>query len=261
VGREDCVGERVHAVFAGTFGWSVEALGQLSPEMLAALDTDSGEHLAAIVTTAFLGTVPSSVDIGGEVDLCFRPAPGTHAAEIVGCSGDRPEAAFEVKSMPGGFREFFNRREGEIGDSTFVTVISVADVLAVGREQLRRAAEALRRKTDGTQSRNIVLLVHILEYPAAEQFSEQFVSFLLVDPGDEFDDIESIWLILYPSHAVRWEKSLGRWVNLLSAGSVHHDGDVSDPLDEVLTESEARFCELYRDGRQTPWSVHPGVME
>jgi hypothetical protein len=46
----------------------VETLG---PETLRNLKVRAGEHLAALLTTAFLFTPPMRVDTDGGADLCF----------------------------------------------------------------------------------------------------------------------------------------------------------------------------------------------
>jgi hypothetical protein len=92
------VGEIVHLVPAITFPFTVEQLGLRTPEMLAALNIDSGEHIAAILVSAFLGTVPAAVDLDGGVDLVFTNLSPSVEADV-GCGEVVSSACFEVKSM------------------------------------------------------------------------------------------------------------------------------------------------------------------
>jgi hypothetical protein len=251
---EGLVGEIVHLVSAITFPHTVEQLGSMRPEMLAALDIESGEHIAAIVTATFLGAVPSAVDLDGGVDLMFTNLPPSAAADV-GCDAVVFSACFEVKSMRGQFRKFFNQRSTKIGDSHETTIRTITDVVDEAQSEIRRAADALRAKTDQTQSRNIVIVVHSFEHLAIEAIESLFISHLLNDPGDDLADIASIWLVIYPSHVVRWERSRRRWVNLGSGGALDGDPDRNDSFGDVLVASEHMFCEAFREDRQSSWAV------
>lgn len=250
----DLAGELVHFVSAVTFSHTAEALGSLPAVMLAALDIDSGEHIAAIVAGTFLGNLPSAVDVDGGVDLTFTDLPSGTAPDV-GCDDFVRSACFEVQSMRGDFRRFFNQRRTKIGDSHGTTIKTLADLVGEAQREIRLAAGALRAKTDKTQSMNVVVLVHSFEHIAIETIEALFVSHLLDPPDDDLADIASIWLVLYPFHAVRWERARQRWVNLGSGGSLVGDSDRSDSFADVLMASEEWFCDLHRDGRQSAWAV------
>jgi hypothetical protein len=82
----------------------VETLG---PETLKNLKVRAGEHLAALLTTAFLLTTPVCIDVEGGADLWFdlsrRPDDRMKPSVL---SANAVSVAFEIKSMPGPFREF-----------------------------------------------------------------------------------------------------------------------------------------------------------
>lgn len=248
------MGEVVHLVSAITFPHTVEQLGLMRPEMLAALDIDSGEHIAAIVVATFLGAMPSAVDVDGGVDLTFTNLPPSATIDV-GCDDVVQSACFEVKSMRGSFRRFFNQRSTKIGDSHETTIRTITDIVEEAQREIRRAADALRAKTDQTQSRNIVIVVHSFEHLAIEAIETLFISHLLDDAGVDLADIASVWLVIYPSHAVRWERSRRRWVNLGSGSALDGDPDRTDSFGDVLVASEQMFCEAFRDGQQSAWAV------
>ena len=157
--------------------------------------------------------------------------------------------------MRGDFRRFFNQRITRIGDSHDTTIKTITDVVEEAKREVRRAANSLRAKTNSTQSRNIVIVVHSFEHLAIEAIESPFLSHLLDDPGEDLADIASIWLVIFPSHAVRWERSRRRWVNLGSGGSLAGDPDEIDSFSDVLMASEQQFCEAFREGRQSAWGV------
>lgn len=255
---DDLAGEIIHLVSAVTFPWTVEQLGAMPSGMVEALDIDSGEHIAAIFVSTFLGATPAAVDVDGGVDLLFTSVPHAAAGDV-GCDGDVTSACFEVKSMPGGFRRFFNQRSTQIGDSHSTTVKSLEDLVASAQREIQRAADSLSSKTTATQSRNIVILAHSFEHLAVEAIERHFLSPYLSEPSADLADIASIWLLVYPSHAVRWERSRRRWVNLGSGGSMRGKPDEVDSLADVLIACERQFCDLYCDGRQSPWSVFDDI--
>jgi hypothetical protein len=135
------VGEIVHLVSAITFPHIVEQLGLMRPEMLAALDIDSGEHIAAIMVATFLGAVPSAVDHDGGVDLMFMNLPPSAAVDV-GCDAVVSSACFEVKSMRGDFRRFFNQRSTKIGDSHETTIQTIAAIVEEAQREIRRTRHA-----------------------------------------------------------------------------------------------------------------------
>jgi len=98
-------GGRVIAVGHRTLWWAIDAVVETLPlEKLIQLNVRAGEHLAVILTTAFLGAAPRDIDTTGGVDLTFRLSR-THKQPLILSTG-LTELAFEVKSLPGPHREW-----------------------------------------------------------------------------------------------------------------------------------------------------------
>ena len=68
------------------------------------LKVRSGEHLAAILTTAFLGVTPHAIDTAGGPDLEFDL--GARDDGLLTSLFTSTAVAFEVKSLDNGFRQF-----------------------------------------------------------------------------------------------------------------------------------------------------------
>ena len=92
------------AVWYRRLWWAVDELvANLTTEQLSRLRVRVGEHLAAILTTAFLQRAHARVDTAGDVDLWFDlSGVRGRTAEII--PAQVSSAAFEVKSLAGGFR-------------------------------------------------------------------------------------------------------------------------------------------------------------
>jgi hypothetical protein len=94
---EDSAGRLSVVIWNRTLWWAVDALAEkLSPEELSSLNVRFGEHLAAILTTAFLHTAPAEVDTAGGVDLWFDVSDARHRKAPI-LPADALSAAFEVK--------------------------------------------------------------------------------------------------------------------------------------------------------------------
>jgi hypothetical protein len=107
---EDVSGGLVIGKWHRTLRWAVDELvDKLRPERLRKLNIRAGEHLAAILTTAFLGTAPADVDATGGVDLWFDLPDPRESCTVDIVPAHMTNAAFEVKSLPGDFRKFDSR--------------------------------------------------------------------------------------------------------------------------------------------------------
>jgi hypothetical protein len=104
---EDVAGRLTVVIWNRTLWRAVDELVEkLTPKQLRKLKVRSGEHLAAILTTTFLRTAPTQVDTMGDVDLWFDLAQAQDPRPAGILPARATHAAFEVKSLPGGFREF-----------------------------------------------------------------------------------------------------------------------------------------------------------
>lgn len=85
----------------------------------------------------------------GGVDLMFTNLPPSVAVDV-GCNDVVSFACFEVKSMHGDFRKFFNQRSRKIGDSHETTPTG-AGVPALGRAGTRRYSRRYSDRSAATR--------------------------------------------------------------------------------------------------------------
>ncbi|SCL26426.1 hypothetical protein GA0070616_3305 [Micromonospora nigra] len=239
-GERGYTGAPVVAIMHRAVADAARAVSQLPSEQLAGLDVRAGEHLAAILATAFLGVVPFKVDTDGDVDLRFR-LPDTSAFPLL-ASG---EIAFEVKSTPGPFRKFdhsigvaISRGDAD-GLSISVKVESADGILASSRPMLDRAQISLQRKTSNDVSRNIFLVIHPFDRFAVEIYESPIIGPALA-PLDV--DADTVWVLWVPDHLVVWSRREGRWTDLLFNGMDRDEMTAarSESL-AVLQEVELKF--------------------
>lgn len=170
---------------------------ELGVERLRSLDIRAGEHLAAILTTCFLGRPPTAIDEDGGPDLVFdNYEPG--GWWDVWLSEDPP--AFEVKSIPGPFRKYddvidrIDRRGGDpYGKGVTVRIQSAQDFLVEMQPLLLRAAKQLDREVGPDYSRHAFIVVHPFDKMIPE-FMEVLLGPhlpLLKDSGG----LASVWLL------------------------------------------------------------------
>ncbi|SDU77018.1 hypothetical protein SAMN04488563_5392 [Jiangella alkaliphila] len=221
----------------------------------------SGEHLAAILTSACLNRTPVGIDLHGSVDLTYDLTdPPTPVPEAFGLR-DASHATFEVKSLPGKFREFDAAIDRAIAagvepvQKTFrAKVVSVNDVLSgVGSDVIQRAKRQLEQKAPIGYSRNIFLVAHYLEYPAVEVYADEIplIAHRLA-PLSGLDGIDSVWTLWSPHPIlVIWSTRDQRWVNVCFA---YEEGEGQDDPEEfpLLQQVEAEFMES-AGGRGSPF--------
>ena len=218
---EDSAGRLSVAIWYRTLWWAVDALAEkLSAQELSSLNVRSGEHLAAILTTAFLHTAPAEVDTTGGVDLWFDMSDARHRKAPILPAGAL-SAAFEVKSLPGGFREFDagldrDRARGvdSIGRGFDRTVRAANDVLREADPWVRRAWDQLRRKTSPGTSLNVFLVIHPFDYMITECLTEPVIGMYL-DPLEDVSDLDTVWVLWAPDHLTVWSYARHEWINLL----------------------------------------------
>jgi hypothetical protein len=227
------VGARVMVIWHKTLPWAVEQLlATLGRDKLQHLKIRSGEHLAAIIITAFLGRPPLELDADGGVDLVFDlDQMGSKRLDLR--LGPGHTAAFEIKSMAGPYRKFDNKiddahRRGEdpTGAEVWVRARSANDVLADAAPLLARAAESLERKTAADVSRNAFLIVHPFDHLAVECLESQFIGRVLAPPpGAGFFD--TVWVLWVPNHVTMWSRESSEWTDLWF-GAINPDEDMPE---------------------------------
>jgi hypothetical protein len=165
----DLTGGRVVVTSPRTLQWATDQMVvRFGPEALKKLKVSAGEHLAAVLTTAFLHTPPTAIDTAGGADLSFDLS-GMKPSSVL------PEgalsAAFEIKSMPGNSRKFnssidYDQARGidTQGRSLTIRVKAASEVLREMDPVLRRAGDQLLRKRSAETSRSIFVVIHLFDY-------------------------------------------------------------------------------------------------
>jgi hypothetical protein len=166
-------------VWYRTLSWAVtEVVRVLTIEQARKLKVCSGEHLAAILATSVLATAPMWIDSAGGPDLVFDLKNSIAEYGVYPRLGLRKAsfADFEVKSLPGKFREFdatidrFLEAGGTPDGRKFeVPVTSANTVLRnEGRDMIRKAKEQLDKKTRPGNSKSVFLVAHLFDYMTVE---------------------------------------------------------------------------------------------
>jgi hypothetical protein len=255
---EDVAGRLSVVIWNRTLWWAVDELvEQLTPKQLRTLKVRSGEHLAAILTTTFLRTAPAEVDTRGGVDLWFDLARAQDPRPVGLLPARATLAAFEVKSLPGGYREFDAASDRDaargvdpIGRSIDGMMRAAKDVLREAHPSLEDARNQLLSKPQGEgASMNVFLVVHLLDYLTAECFKDLVIGPYL-DPLEDIDDIDTVWVLWPPHHLTMWSRERREWMNLMFDAmnpdevSARQQRQIAIP---VLLEAEQYF--LTRTGR------------
>jgi hypothetical protein len=208
----DLVGGRIVAIWHRSLPWAADKLLALGLEQIAHLKIRSGEHLAAILTTAFLGTAPRTIDVEGGVDLTFDLEAAHHLLS------DSDSAAFEVKSMGDGFRKFEShidwmtrQSQDPRGLSREWVVQTADDILVEARPILAKAARRLKTKVSDSTSKHVFLIIHPFDRLAVEIVEHDLAAPLLA-PLAEVTGLDTVWVLWYPiiSPCGRVKRMLGQ---------------------------------------------------
>lgn len=237
----DAQGSHVVAISHRTLSWAVTEVVRHLADDTGQLKIASGEHLAAVLATAFLGIRPTSVDASGGPDLVFDVTGRDRSTPLF--PAVREDHArlldFEVKSLPGSFREHDaalnraiapgNQPRNRAHSATFV---SVNDIMrGPGRTMLDKARMQLDRKAGPGHSRNVFLISHFFDHPIVEVMDAPLLAHHLA-PLDDCDDLDTVWVLLAPHSLVVWSTNLARWTNLIFGAS--DPGEIVPGDDEGL---------------------------
>ena len=245
----DLSGGLVIATAPQTLRWATDQMVEtLGPETLKKLKVRAGEHLAALLTATFLLTPPTGIDTEGEVDLWFdlscRRGDGMKPAPIL--PDGAASAAFEIKSMPGPFREYDSSIDRDrargidaIGRSLTAPVQAASDVLRETGPVLRRARDQLHRKTNAETSRNIFLVIHLFDYFVAECMQPSILGPLL-DPLPDIEGVDTVWVLWPLEHLTVWSNEQRAWTDLLFNVRDPEAETAPDEMD-ALQEAEDYF--------------------
>jgi hypothetical protein len=252
----ELAGAPVVVIWHRTLEWAVDELIKLGPDKLKSLKVRAGEHLAAILATAFMRAAPFQVDTAGGLDLLFELSATKPPFRPM--SQGVSNAAFEVKSMPGRFREFdseINRIEARggaaRGRSISLYAQSAAEILTEARPWLVSAQKGLASKIaepDKTSS-NIFLVVHPFDALAVE-LKYPVLGPLLPDMG-YLDGVDSVWVLWVPDHLTMWSREKRGWIDLMFNAI---NPDESHPQDlSPLQVAEVRFLDARADKGGSPY--------
>jgi len=205
--------------------WSAitDVVDALGVDDAARLKIASGEHLAAVLITAFLGVPPTSADVDGGPDLVFDLTSSRDFLLPLTGRGDVQFADFEVKSLPGPARKYSagidralargqQPRDTEIN----AKVTSAIEVMNAARDMISKAADQLARKSSPQRARNIFLVSHPFDHMYAE-ITDTFVVHRLAPLIELPDTVDAVWLLAFPVHLVVWSVAEQRWTSLYFA--------------------------------------------
>ncbi|MBT1187828.1 hypothetical protein HET69_28545 [Streptomyces sp. CJ_13] len=264
---DGAIGTHIIAINYEVMDWATEALPAHVPaDDLKQLKLAAGEHLAAMLTTAYLGIVPVAVDVRGGVDLVYRVADSVSGA-LPSLLGRKcvEFADFEVKSMPGGFREHdaaISRalKGGEGPGTHWATVVSANDVVEAAQSMIVKAAKQLRDKSSPDRARVVFIVSHFFDRPYVECL-DLLIAHTLTAPTLP-DEVDAMWVFLAPSHLVVWSAVDQRWTQLL-LGDLKEDGTAPevDSGMELLQHYEGLFLERAGIERPSPFYYGLGAVE
>ena len=193
------------------------------------LKVRSGEHLAAIFLSGLFGRTPSGFDEDGGPDLVFD------ALDTKSWFPFASPAAFEIKSLPGAYREKLSlllRNDGFDRKAEVplqLRVWTAAEVMLDARPTLLKAERSLVDKTPPQYSRNVFLITHPYDHFALDVAQSQTVSHLM--PRDVgYDALDSIWVFWPPGKLVMWSRATRTWTDILF---VTHGHEVFGPDDTL----------------------------
>ncbi|MFI5591108.1 hypothetical protein ACIA5G_39075 [Amycolatopsis sp. NPDC051758] len=250
--------QTVWAAVAGV----IDALGV---DTASGFKVRSGEHLAVVLASAFLGGPPIATDKDGGPDMVFDL--GVLPAEWRPALTGRADARFadvEVKSLRGPVRAFDAAIDEDLAHGqeprkrTMVTrIVSANDIVAgPGQDMLGDAAEQLQRKSSPDRARISMLIAHQLDHLHAEVLDVVIAHHLepLTDlPGS----VDAVWMLFAPTHLVVWSVVENRWTNLLfkaadTPGQPPPPG-AEDGL-EFLVAVDEEFRRLIGDDSPSPYA-------
>lgn len=107
---------------------------------------------------------------------------------------------------------------------------------------IRRAKEQLDRKSKPGRSKNVFLIANAVDQPIIE-FQSPILAYLL-DPLDDINGIDSVWVLWAPGHLVVWTAGSQTWTDLVYTADDPQDPSVDYDEDlDFLQQVEQRFLD------------------
>jgi len=230
-------------VVGGVLQTAAEALAS-DQAARAHLKVRSGEHLAAIFLSGLFGRTPSGFDYDGGPDLVFEEH-GTKSWFPFASP-----AAFEIKSLPGVYREKLSpllRNESSGPEDAVpyqLRVWTAAEVMLDAQPTLLKAERSLVEKTPPQYSRNVFLITHPYDHFALDVAQCRIVSHLM--PGEiGYDALDSVWVFWPPDKLVMWSRARQTWTDILF---VTDDAEASDPDDTLSFIQNVELTYMFAAG-------------
>lgn len=206
----------------------------------------SGEHLALILTTAFIGAIPRALDHSGGPDIEFdvsETEPDDLLRETVFTS---TSVAFEIKSPDAGYRKFEGAINADVradrsprNPQRSVMVQSAQTILEQSQKWIQQARDQLAKKTTKGTSRNVFIVIHMLDFLPAE-----FMDGILAPALDPIDvpDLDSVWILWGANLLTVWSTQRQEWINFLFSATPNEEElqDLPDDMD-FLQEVEREY--------------------
>lgn len=210
----------------------------LTERDISRLKVNSGEHLAAILASAFLGRGP----VGVEPDL--EPNGGPDLVFPPDADAGLPAVAMEIKSLSGDKQGNFRRFEASLeraSDATerthWAEAVSINDLLSgEGLRQVEIARQQLATKVPSTLDvaveRHVFLVAHLMDYPTVEGLNDEIVALApTLEPLPDLGGVDAVWLVLAPmDQLVVWSGNDQRWSDYFFTGQ-HPEADEDLPVE------------------------------
>lgn len=202
------------------------------------LKVASGEHLAGIIFSAFVGKI-QALDADGGFDFVLNENADRS-------SGDTAETVVEMKSVAGDWRQHL--RHIKLGQKYTIQIEDLACVLTDESPRILAAIEQLNLKMSSEDSRfrEVFLAIHPFDRGTSAALSikpDAWLTAPLPIPKQSLA-IDGLWLLLFPSLVARWSRKQQAWTRyVVGAGSpeeAEHAPDLVDAEILFLEELETK---------------------
>ena len=232
-------GVRVIGVNPRTLGWAVDELLKQGCTVADALKVAAGEHLAAILFSAFIFAPPSVIDTAGGVDLRFVANEERSLPDKV-LPGD--SVVVEVKSVPGHFRELSGSADKAgakaLGREISAEVKAADTILQEAASWMNKMAAKLA--AEAADHRYGFLIVHPFEQFAQEIMNQPLMAGVL-KPLALPTPMDGLWVLWWPDQLTAWSTQEQCWYQMLFSGFGSEQELMDAGPRDLLVEAEEAF--------------------